>query len=86
MQTCRYQRTCAGLNPFILSVLTCGSVPQTLQHNLEGVLGFELAREDYERISAIGFQLRLVDGIRYLRLEGPFRCCLQPLVILARHY
>lgn len=44
-----------------------------LQQNLEGVLGFQLAREDYERICAIPFQLRLVDGIRFLRPEGPYR-------------
>ena len=50
-----------------------------LQHNLEGVLGFQLAREDYERICAIPFQLRLVDGIRFLRPEGPFRWGAQPV-------
>ena len=44
------------------------------QANLETVLGFELAQEDYEAITAIDFQLRLVDGIRFLRPEGPFRC------------
>ncbi len=45
-----------------------------LQANLEVVLGFELAQEDYDAISNIDFQLRLVDGIRFLRPEGPFRC------------
>jgi hypothetical protein len=44
------------------------------QANLEVVLGFELAQEDYDAISGIDFQLRLVDGIRFLRPEGPFRC------------
>ena len=39
------------------------------------MLAFELAQEDYEAITAIDFQLRLVDGIRFLRPEGPFRCC-----------
>lgn len=38
------------------------------------MLAFELAQEDYEAITAIDFQLRLVDGIRFLRPEGPFRC------------
>lgn len=38
------------------------------------MLGFELAAEDYDAITAIDFQLRLVDGIRFLRPEGPFRC------------
>ena len=37
------------------------------------MLGFELAQEDYEAITDIDFQLRLVDGIRFLRPEGPFR-------------
>jgi hypothetical protein len=50
------------------------------QHNLEGVLGFALAAEDYARIAAIGFQLRLVDGIRFLRPEGPFRCAAPSLL------
>ena len=45
-----------------------------MQSNLEDVLNFELAKEDYDRISALGFQLRLVDGIRYLRPEGPYTC------------
>lgn len=45
-----------------------------MQANLEEVLNFQLAKEDYERISAIDFQLRLVDGIRFLRPEGPYRC------------
>ncbi len=38
------------------------------------MLGFELEQEDYDAITAIDFQLRLVDGIRFLRPEGPFRC------------
>ena len=38
------------------------------------MLAFELAQDDYEAITAIDFQLRLVDGIRFLRPEGPFRC------------
>ena len=38
------------------------------------MLAFELAQEDYDAITAIDFQLRLVDGIRFLRPEGPFRC------------
>ena len=45
-----------------------------VQANLMTVLGFELAQEDYDAITAIDFQLRLVDGIRFLRPEGPFRC------------
>ena len=45
-----------------------------LQANLETVLAFELAQDDYDAITAIDFQLRLVDGIRFLRPEGPFRC------------
>lgn len=49
--------------------MSCGLA----QANLETVLGFELAQEDYEAITAIDFQLRLVDGIRFLRPEGPFR-------------
>ena len=44
------------------------------QANLETVLAFELAQDDYDAITAIDFQLRLVDGIRFLRPEGPFRC------------
>ena len=43
------------------------------QSNLEEVLNFELSNDDYNRISAIDFQLRLVDGIRFLRPEGPYR-------------
>ena len=51
-----------------------------MQSNLEEVLNFELSKEDYNRITAIDFQLRLVDGIRFLRPEGPYRsvialCC-----------
>ena len=45
-----------------------------VQSNLEEVLNFRLSKEDYDRISAIDFQLRLVDGIRFLRQEGPYRC------------
>ena len=51
------------------------------QANLETVLAFELAQEDYDAITDIDFQLRLVDGIRFLRPEGPFRC----LPLLSRH-
>lgn len=53
------------------------------QANLEVVLGFELAQEDYDAISDIDFQLRLVDGIRFLRPEGPFRCALAPVSALS---
>ena len=49
-----------------------------LQANLETVLAFELAQDDYDAITAIDFQLRLVDGIRFLRPEGPFRCARAP--------
>jgi len=51
----------------------------SLQSNLDEVLNFELAKEDYERITAIDFQLRLVDGIRFLRPEGPYRSIPCPL-------
>lgn len=44
------------------------------QQNLEGTLGWHLSQEDFDRISSIDFQLRLVDGIRFLRPEGPYRC------------
>ena len=44
-----------------------------MQANLEGALGWQLSPEDYDRISAIDFQLRLVDGIRFLSPKGPFR-------------
>jgi hypothetical protein len=47
-----------------------------VQSNLEQVLNFELANEDYEKITNIDFQLRLVDGIRFLRPEGPYRSAL----------
>ena len=57
------------LIPSLLTDMVCRS-----QANLEVVLGFELAEEDYDAISDIDFQLRLVDGIRFLRPEGPFRC------------
>lgn len=43
------------------------------QQNLEGSLGWHLSPEDFDRISTIDFQLRLVDGIRFLRPEGPYR-------------
>ena len=58
----------------------CKSLPVELGHqqphvqaNLEGALGWQLSPEDYDRISAIDFQLRLVDGIRFLSPKGPFR-------------
>ena len=44
-----------------------------LQQNLEGTLGWHLAPQDFDAISNIDFQLRLVDGIRFLRPEGPYR-------------
>lgn len=45
-----------------------------MQANLEGSIGWQLSEADYERISSIDFQLRLVDGIRFLSPGGPFRC------------
>ena len=53
-----------------VSLSVCMGVAQA---NLETVLAFELAQEDYDAITNIDFQLRLVDGIRFLRPEGPFR-------------
>ncbi|BDA45305.1 probable NADPH-dependent aldo-keto reductase, chloroplastic [Coccomyxa sp. Obi] len=55
------------------SILAKSSNPGRIKSNLEEVLNFQLAKEDYDRISAIDFQLRLVDGIRFLRPEGPYR-------------
>ena len=63
---------------FLLTIMVCRS-----QANLEVVLGFELAQEDYDAISDIDFQLRLVDGIRFLRPEGPFRCAFVPVSALS---
>ncbi|KAK9915836.1 hypothetical protein WJX75_004875 [Coccomyxa subellipsoidea] len=55
------------------STIAKSSNPCHIKSNLEDVLNFELAKEDYDRISALDFQLRLVDGIGYLRPEGPYR-------------
>ncbi|KAK9916090.1 hypothetical protein WJX75_008482 [Coccomyxa subellipsoidea] len=55
------------------SIIAKSSNPCHIKSNLEDVLNFELAKEDYDRISALDFQLRLVDGIGYLRPEGPYR-------------
>lgn len=55
------------------SILAKSSNPGRIKNNLEEVLNFELSKEDYNRITAIDFQLRLVDGIRFLRPEGPYR-------------
>ncbi|CAK0782431.1 hypothetical protein CVIRNUC_005684 [Coccomyxa viridis] len=55
------------------SILAKSSNPDRIKANLETVLAFELAQDDYDAITAIDFQLRLVDGIRFLRPEGPFR-------------
>jgi len=41
--------------------------------NLEGCLGWKISEEDMRKLSTLDFQLRLVDGIRFLRPEGPFR-------------
>lgn len=54
-------------------ILLLSYVCRCVQSNLEEVLNFQLAKEDYDRISAIDFQLRLVDGIRFLRPDGPYR-------------
>lgn len=56
------------------SVLAKSSNPHHIRGNLEGCLGWRISDEDMARINAIEFQLRLVDGIRFLRPEGPFRC------------
>ena len=58
------------------SVLAKSSNPEHIRGNLEGCLGWELSPEDYQRICSIKFQLRLVDGIRFIRPEGPFRSAL----------
>ncbi|KAK9802610.1 hypothetical protein WJX73_002049 [Symbiochloris irregularis] len=55
------------------SVLAKSSNPHHIRQNLEGTLGWHLAPQDFDAISNIDFQLRLVDGIRFLRPEGPYR-------------
>ena len=56
------------------SVLAKSSNPHHIRGNLEGCLGWSISEEDMHKLSTIEFQLRLVDGIRFLRPEGPFRC------------
>lgn len=55
------------------SVLAKSSNPHHIRGNLEGCLGWSINDEDMHKLSSLDFQLRLVDGIRFLRPEGPFR-------------
>lgn len=55
------------------SVLAKSSNPHHIRGNLEGCLGWSIGEEDMRKLSTLDFQLRLVDGIRFLRPEGPFR-------------
>lgn len=55
------------------SVLAKSSNPHHIRGNLEGCLGWQISDSDMHQLSTIEFQLRLVDGIRFLRPEGPFR-------------
>jgi diketogulonate reductase-like aldo/keto reductase len=55
------------------SCLAKSSNPHHIRGNLEGCLGWTISKEDMTKLSTLDFQLRLVDGIRFLRPEGPFR-------------
>ena len=55
------------------SVLAKSSNPHHIRGNLEGCLGWSIGEEDKKKLTTLDFQLRLVDGIRFLRPEGPFR-------------
>ena len=65
------------------SVLAKSSNPHHIRGNLEGCLGWQISSEDMQKLSSLDFQLRLVDGIRFLRPEGPFRCAFLLLCMLA---
>lgn len=66
------------------SVLAKSSNPHHIRGNLEGCLGWQISSDDMHKLSSLDFQLRLVDGIRFLRPEGPFRCASQILYLTAR--
>lgn len=67
------------------SVLAKSSNPHHIRGNLEGCLGWTIDDTDMRRLSTIDFQLRLVDGIRFLRPEGPFRCGTASLSLPQKH-
>ncbi|KAK9823653.1 hypothetical protein WJX72_004430 [[Myrmecia] bisecta] len=55
------------------SVLPKSSNPDRIKSNLHSVVDFELSPEDYDAMTNLDFQLRMVDGCQFVNKVGPYR-------------
>ena len=62
----KYERKLSILPSLLLENFTH---PGFCRGNLEGCLGWKISEEDMKKLSSLDFQLRLVDGIRFLRQD-----------------